>query len=176
MLLAAARATAPAATAAARGAAAAAARAALATAAAAAALDPFAPELPPGTPPLPTRGWRVKSARFLDATSGGSGPPPATAAHSGAPLPEFAILGRSNVGKSTLINLLTGACACALLLAAGWRGSAGGRSSAAAAAAQCLSSPVSLALPRFRPPPQATRGWPSSPPAPAAPAPPTASS
>jgi GTP-binding protein len=42
---------------------------------------------------------KIKSAAFETSAAGSAGYP-------GAPLPEFAFIGRSNVGKSSLINLL----------------------------------------------------------------------
>lgn len=51
---------------------------------------------------------RVKSAEFVTSSVSVSQCPPAT--H-----PEFAVIGRSNVGKSSLINLLTGRKSLALV-------------------------------------------------------------
>lgn len=49
----------------------------------------------------PPRGARVKTARYVSSAVDLKGCPPPT-------LPEFAFIGRSNVGKSSLINALTG--------------------------------------------------------------------
>jgi hypothetical protein len=47
------------------------------------------------------RNVRVKSAEFIKSSVNVQGCPPAS-------FPEFAVIGRSNVGKSSLINMLTG--------------------------------------------------------------------
>jgi GTP-binding protein len=49
----------------------------------------------------PARNVRVKSAEFIKSSVDVASCPPAV-------YPEFAVIGRSNVGKSSLINLLTG--------------------------------------------------------------------
>lgn len=77
------------------------------------AVDDFGAAAPAEAPPLQARGGErrgaarrhinclsVKSAKYVgSATALDACPPP--------DLPEFAVIGRSNVGKSTLINLLT---------------------------------------------------------------------
>ncbi|EFN59273.1 hypothetical protein CHLNCDRAFT_17068, partial [Chlorella variabilis] len=54
------------------------------------------------------RGVRVKSAEFVKSSTSVEQCPPAR-------YPEFAVIGRSNVGKSSLINMLTGRNALAMV-------------------------------------------------------------
>lgn len=55
----------------------------------------------------PPRDSKVKTAKYITSSVALSQCPPAK-------LPEFAVIGRSNVGKSSLINMLTGSKSLAL--------------------------------------------------------------
>lgn len=76
--------------------------------AAAAAAAPAAPADGTEVRLPPARNVRVKTAEFIKSSPDVASCPPAV-------YPEFAVIGRSNVGKSSLINLLTGRNALAMV-------------------------------------------------------------